>query len=69
MNRQQQQRAAARIVAAKRLELDGVDNTLKPHEIAPGWAVAADWDAALIESWAERKARQAAERARQMATA
>ena len=36
---------------------------LWPHEIEPGRSVPADWNKALTETWAERKARRAAERA------
>lgn len=34
-----------------------------PHEIEPGRSVVNDWDRALFEPWAERKARLATERA------
>lgn len=35
---------------------------LWPHEIEPGRAVVNNWDAALVETWADRKARRACER-------
>ncbi len=38
--------------------------TLHPHEMEPGRPVPNNWDAHLFESWAERKARLAASRAR-----
>jgi len=48
-----------RISKARREALEGV----KPHEVAPGWSVVQDWDTALRETWAERKARVAEGRA------
>lgn len=37
--------------------------TMHEHEIEPGRSVVNDWDRALFEPWAERKARLAQERA------
>ncbi|MDR3514054.1 MAG: hypothetical protein P4L73_20655 [Caulobacteraceae bacterium] len=34
-----------------------------PHEIEPGRGVPANWDKALVETWAQRKARLARQRA------
>lgn len=36
---------------------------LWPHEIEPGRAVVNNWDTALFETWEERKARRAVEKA------
>ena len=41
---------------------NGVFN-VRMDEVEPGRGIPNDWDAALFETWAERKARRAAERA------
>ena len=42
--------------------LDDLGRVCKEHEIEPGRSVVNNWDKALFEPWAERKARLAAER-------
>ena len=44
-----------RETAARRRELTGCE----PYEVFPGWSVVQDWETALRETWAERKARRA----------
>ena len=46
---------------------DEQGRTCKAFEIEPGRPVRNDWDRALFETWAERKARLATERATQRA--
>jgi hypothetical protein len=48
-------------MASGSLEYQRVHGVL-PHEIEPGRSVRNDWDKALVETWAERKARRALER-------
>jgi hypothetical protein len=44
-------------------------NGFRAQDVEPGRAVPNDWDKHLVETWADRKARRAAERAAQAETA